>query len=37
MEFTKEVKEILDKHKKTPLECGWMFYDDIKKLLEEHK
>lgn len=30
-----KIREILSKHKNTRIEDGWMFFDDIKKLLEE--
>lgn len=30
-----KIREILNKHEKTPLEQGYLFYEDIKKLLEE--
>ena len=30
-----KINEILDKHKNTPIELGWEFYNDIKKILEE--
>lgn len=30
-----KIIEILNIHKETPIEYGWMFYDDIKNLLKE--
>ena len=32
-----KIREILNIHKETPLEQGYLFYEDIKKLLEEHE
>ncbi len=33
--YKEDLEKILNKHKKTPLEQGYLFYIDIKKLLEE--